>query len=289
MKRKLIILSGLTLVGIAAYFGLSGDKEPIRYDPVVYEDGSTEYRLINAGKDRIRGNEDDQHWVLRFPKGLYVKSLEEDIVRLNKKPPGPQFLYNRDIRFVVTLPDFTYLTDSYSRSRSDLLKVHWTGEEVKYGMGTYQEHDSSFSSRHDAYTNFDCRKDEEVIPGLFKLRDPTDAEIQAMRDKYGPREYFYDDVCGVTDPMFTHYSVYDTSGRPIGRGDCYPLKKLDESYGEKGQCTFRFWQPQSREISYSFRKQYLPQIHDIHAGVVDLISAATDEQKSINMFDKGEK
>lgn len=288
MKRNLIILSGLTLVGIAAYFGLSGDKEPIRYDPVVYEDGSTEYRLINAGKDRIRGNEDDQHWVMRFPKGLYVNALEET-PGLKGRKLNPAFQYNRDITIIVTLPDFGFVEQPFGGPRNDQLDVHWTGEEVKYGTGVYQKAGSSFSSHHDAYTNFDCRKDKEIFSGLYKLRDPTDAEIQAMRDKYGPREYFYDDVCGVTDPMFTHYSVYDTSGRPIGRGDCYPLKKLDESYGEKGQCTFRFWQPQSREISYSFRKQYLPQIHDIHAGVVDLISAATDEQKSINMFDKGEK
>ena len=89
MKRNLIIVSGLALVGIAAYFTLSGDKEPIRYDPIVYEDGTKEYRLINSGKDRIRGNEDDQHWVTRFPKDMYVKSLEENIVRLEKIPWSP--------------------------------------------------------------------------------------------------------------------------------------------------------------------------------------------------------
>ena len=68
-KKGLITLGCLVLLGLT-YFIFGGEK--LKYDPVVYEDGSVEYRLIYKGRDLERGTRDDQHWVLRFPKELGV-------------------------------------------------------------------------------------------------------------------------------------------------------------------------------------------------------------------------
>jgi hypothetical protein len=278
MKRNLIVISGLALVGIAAYFTLSGDKEPIRYDPIVYEDGSTEYRLINAGKDLEKGTDDDQHWVLRFPKELNVYTYEGGLEVKQDNPKPFRGIRNRDMYFYILLPDFDLQKRRESYDDDNLLRVALNADEKRYGTGTYQERGSSFSSNHYVASNRKCRKDKEVASGLFTLRNPTETEKQAMRDEYGDEARFYEKGCGSTDPTITDYSVYDIMGDPLGRGWCYS--------GAAGSCVFTLWLPQNRTALFRFHKKYLMQIQSIHEAVADLITASTDINKSLNMLDK---
>lgn len=99
-----------------------------------------------------------------------------------------------------------------------------------------------------------------------------------MRDEYGDEARFYERGCGSTDPTIADYSVYDIMGDPLGRGWCYS--------GAAGSCVFTLWLPQNRTALFRFHNKHLIQIHRIHEAVVDLITASTDINKSLNIFDK---
>jgi len=280
MKRNLVAISGLALMCIAAYFIFGGEK--LKYDPVVYEDGSVEYRLIYVGRDLERGTRDDQHWVLRFPKELDVVPFEQrtEFERRNLKPFAG--VYNYDLHFYVNLPEFTLVKSRDSYDDINLLEVALNASEIKYGeygVDSNKKQTSSFSSRHDLSTKRRCRKDTEIIPGLFSLRDPSASEIQAMYDEYGEDARHYVTGCGSFNPKVTDYSFNDPSGRSWGTGYC-----RNQNVRE---CTFRVWLPYSRTAIYRFNHKYLTQIHDIHQGVINLLKTATDFEKSRNIsFEK---
>jgi len=281
MKRNLVAISGLALMCIAAYFIFGGEK--LKYDPVVYEDGSVEYRLIYKGRDRERGTRDDQHWVLRFPKELdvIIPEPQAEFERVSPKPYAGN--YNYKLRFYVNLPEFTLVKSRESYDDINLLSVVLYASEKKYGTGVYKKHTSSFSSTVDRSVNLSCRKDTEIIPGLFSLRAPNVSEKQAMYDKYGKDAQNFVKGCGMymakSLAKLTDYSFNDPSGRSWGTGYC-----RNQNVRE---CTFLVWLPYNRTAIYSFNHKYLTQIHDIHQGVIDLLKTATDIEKSRNIsFEK---
>jgi len=282
-KRGMAVVGCLVLVAIAISYALWVFNKPLRYDSITYDDGTVEYRLIDGGKDITRGNADDQHWVLRFPKGLRVESFEEMILRTRKRdllPINGRSGYNISLDFMIRLPDFTDVTGEYPSLKDDTLKVDLRYQYKEYGSGSYQKRGNSFSSRHDQNTNLECRKDKEILPGLFQLREPTEAEHQLIREEYGSEaRRFFTDGCRLDDPKDKKYSVYDVSEGPSGMGNCRRYK----ASSEWGDCSFRFWLPQNRMAVYHFSEEYLTQIHVIHTYVVDLLTEATDREKSINM------
>lgn len=281
-KHGMAIVGCLVLVAIASFYALWSFNKPLRYDSITYDDGTVEYRLVNGGRDRTRGNGDDQHWVLRFPEGLRVESFEEYIQRTRKRdllPRKGRSGYNRSIELFVRLPDFANVTGEYPSLEDNTLRVDLESWNKEYGSGSYQKWGSSFSSKHDKTTNFECRKDKEILSGLYQLREPTEAEHQLIREEYGSEARRFTDGCRLDDPKDNKYSVYDASGRPNGMGDC----RQRSGSSEWGKCRFRFWLPQNRMATYSFSEQYLTQIHEIHTFVTDLLNEATDEEKSVNM------
>ena len=262
-------------MGAVTYFILGGDK--LKYDPVVYDDGSVEYRLINNGRDLKRGTGDDQHWVLRFPKELDVFTYEGqgEIINENLKPF--EGIYNHNLYFYMMLPEFSMEQRRNSYEELNLLRVSLSAIEDKYVSEVGKTQTSGFFIRQDVYTNRECRKETEIIPGLFKLRDPSASEKKVMYEVYGEEARYYDERgCGASDPTVTDYSFYTPSGRPIGTGNCY--------HRGKELCFFYVWLPYSRTAHYSFHRKYLMQIHDIHQSVINLLETVTDTEKSRNGY-----
>ncbi len=263
------------------YFIFGGEK--LKYDPVVYEDGSVEYRLIYKGRDLERGTRDDQHWVLRFPKELGVVPFEQRTEFERRSPKPYAGVYNYDLHFYVNLPEFTLVKSRDSYDDINLLRVALNASEKIYGTGVYKKHTSNFSSTFDRSVNLSCRKDTEIIPGLFSLRAPNASEKQTMYDKYGKDARNFVNGCGMymakSLAKLTDYSFNDPSGRSWGTGFCRNQKIRE--------CTFRVWLPYNRTAIYRFNHKYLTQIHDIHQGVIDLLKTATDIEKSRNIsFEK---
>lgn len=292
-KRTALIVGfcGLALVlNAGGFFSFLQKDIRVRYDPVAYEDGSVEYRLVAKGEDRVRGTGDDEHWVMRVPPGVYVRTTEK-VRDPEDKGIDPPFMYNYSIAFQFTWPEFGYLADHRTVERNKSLDVSLTARKVDYGTGSY---DTSFGARNfdfsagfDQNTNYRCRLDQEIAPGVFTLREPTNAEMEEMHRDLGENEQRarplvpgYDGGCYTATFDELQYAIYDDDGGPIGAGRCSYL--LDER-GD-GQCSTRFWLPQNRVVSVSFHEDNLLKATDIYARVTAFFDEITDQEKSINMF-----
>jgi len=305
MKRNLIIVSGLVVVSAVAYYGMQW-MEKHKYDPIALEDGSIEYRLIyhdrtrrNPGPNIINLSPDgvmiqpstkkspttdafDQHWVLRFPKELRVfrPEVEQSLAIYQQKHRVPFSSPNYMFRFYFAFPDFAMQNKMMSYSRKDMLLVTlFATDRIYEPKEQTSRYNTSFTRQKDPQFNPRCTKDKEIIPSLFLLKSRTEEERKRVREKYGPAP---GNCASITNdksgPLY--YSVYDALGQIQGAGFC------DQSIAQR--CQFEFWLPQKRVVKYTFYSQNLSKIHEIHATVVDLLTKATDKNKSINMFDKGE-
>jgi len=305
MKLNLIIVGGLIVASAVAYYGMQW-MEKHKYDPIVLENGYTEYRLISP--DRTRKNTApniinlstdglviqpstkkssttdafDQHWVLQFPKELRVfrPEVEQTLAIYRQKHRVPFSSPNYMFRLYFAFPDFAMQNKMMSYSRKDMLLVTlFATDKIYEPKEQTRRYNTSFTRQKDPRFNPRCTKDKEIIPGLFQLKSRTEEERKRVREKYGPTPGNCVSISNDTSgPLY--YSVYDTLGQIQGAGSC------DQSIAQR--CKFEFWLPQKRVVEYTFYSQNLSKIHEIHATVVDLLTKATDRNKSINMFDKGE-
>ena len=284
--------AGLAVAGLAWMAWPFADPNPHLYPPIEHPDGTTEFRLINAGPDRVDGTADDQHWVLRMPAGLWVHTMDEGRTEQQKKD-NPDYPYNASFSLIVGLPDFDFVQDPYEGSLQDNLRVAIAARVLPYGTGKFRGRpDLTFSSQHDLKANFNCRKDEQVGPGVFRLRPPDQGEIRKLRARYdpdrAPGKYFLPPRCesrNVYGRPRHHYAVYDASNRPIGLGTCSLLRQADTVT----TCTFRFWMRLDRELQFSLSGPHVPQLQSIHARITDLLLNATNRGKSIYLLAGGHR
>lgn len=289
MNRRLALLAVTATLGLAWLYWPYIDPNPQLYPLIKYEDGSTEYRLVNDGADRIEGTSDDQHWVLRIPSGLWVESPDEgrseDQMREN-----PEYPYNLSFSIMAGLPDLEFVEDPFAGSLQDIVRLRINAPEITFGEGKFVGQGvSAFSAFHDVLANYNCRRDFAVGPGVFWLRQPTAQEVNDMGKLYGvdPRngqsQYFFPPECNLRTDAQT-FAVYDEALKPIGYGDCR-LRSAEANFlGETDQCSFWFWIPWERKIQVQLSGEFVPQLQFIYGDLLELLTDATDVEKSINML-----
>jgi hypothetical protein len=293
MRLKLIILSAITGAGLVWFSPfLAGDPNPQLYPPIKHADGTTEYRLINAGEDRIKGTSDDQHWVLRMPAGLWVKSMDEGRTEEQKRE-NPDYPYNLNFAMIIGLPDFDIVEDPFEGSLKDVLDVSVDAPIFRFGSGGFDgPPDGSFSRRHDLLANYNCRKDKEMGPGVFWLRQPSESEVREMAEIHGSdplrglSQYFTPPECYLSSARQA-FAVYDQSDLPIGYGDCRLQPGSRDVLSDDDYCAFWFWLPVERKIQFQLRGKYVPQLQSIYEHVAGLLLEATDYNKSLNIVEMG--
>jgi len=293
MRGKVLIAAAVIVAGLAWMFWSLRDPNPQLYPPIRHADGTTEFRLINSGPDLTDGTPDDQHWVLRMPAGLWVHTMDEDRTEQQKKD-NPDYPYNRSFSMIVGLPDFEFVQDPYEGSLKDNLRVQIDSTIVPYGSGRFEGGAGlAFSARHDLKTNFNCRKEAEIGPGVFRLRDPNDEEIREMGEIYGtdprrgPSRFFFPPECnsvGLLGQRREQFAVYDGAGKPTGHGTCTHPLETNTDPDAYASCVFWFWLSLERELQLSLSGEHVPQLQSIHTRLADLISSATDRAKSSNLF-----
>jgi len=291
MRRGVLVAGCIVIAGLGWMLWPLHDPNPQLYPPIQHSDGTTQYRLINSGVDRKGGTADDQHWVLSLPADLWFHTPDEGRTEQEKKD-NPDFPYNTKFSFIVELPGFEYIQDPYEGALDDNLRVSVYSRILPYGTGKFDGRAPlAFSAQHDLKANFNCRKDTEVGPGVFRLRKPNDAEIRAMGEAHGtdprrePSKYFFPPKCGSENVYGRErdlFAVYDAAQRPIGHGRCSQLKRSQSS-----DCTFWFWLPLDRELQFHLSGKYVPQLQSIYARVSELLLNATDRAKSSNLNDRG--
>ncbi|HKL46642.1 MAG TPA: hypothetical protein VJ906_10430 [Roseovarius sp.] len=292
MRRKSLIAAAVIVAGLAWMFLSLRDPNQQLYPPIRHADGTTEFRLINSGPDLIDGTSDDQHWVLRMPAGLWLHFPDEGRTAQQKKD-NPDYPYNLSFTMIVLLPDFAFVQEPYEGSRKDNLRVRIDSPIVPYGSGRFEGGAGlAFSARHDLKANFNCRKDTEIGPGVFRLRDPNEDEIREMGDIYGtdprrgPSRFFFPPRCtgeSLQGHRLEQVAVYDAAGNPTGHGTCTHPLETDTNPDAYTSCVFWFWLPLERELQLSLSGEHVPQLQSIHTRLADLIWHATDHGKSTNL------
>ncbi|UWP91151.1 hypothetical protein K3X13_08575 [Aliiroseovarius crassostreae] len=285
LKKALFSIAALMLGYVVIAMWWSPRPTPLFIPPVTLADGSVEYQLIDRGADGMRGTEDDPVWVLRFPKGMYVRN--PDLSRSEFEIANtPNWKNNWNLSFSVKLPDLTLVENPYDEPNHSILRVALNAPPVIYGSGQYNEPELSFSSNIDKYARFICRPGREIFPGIFQLRAPNDAEIQAAENELRsrglgshPGKYSYLRLCSVGKEDSDRYLIHDKSGAILGSASCFAHAK---SAGG-ALCSARVWLPQNRDALLSFDGQHLRDIQKIRHKVVALLTAATDTAKSRNL------
>lgn len=286
-----------TLFGISLAIGVfvfTFEKGPHAqpFLPIVHADGTKEFRLIDGGNDGQKGTPDDEVWVLRMPAGLWAKSLDED--RTDQQvEDNPNYPYNLNFSFIVGLPDFQFLKDPNKTDRHERLSVSINAPNLPYGAGAFAgERERSFSTRLDLFANYNCRQDTSVGTGVYRLRQPTDAEAAQMSRKYvstlgkSALRLFLPPECnrpmlgGSQRPTF---AIYDIDNTAIGYGGCTFKRASNTELSPNDNCSFRFWLPVEREVLMMLSAKNVPQLQDIYTQVATLLSAATDHANSSNM------
>ena len=267
----LLLLAALAMFG-GGLLWLVRAEAPVRYEPVVHDDGTVEYRLIARGQDGERGSFDDVHWVLRFPSHYNVSYLEDRIEAITQSPPTEPYPYNSAMQLVFKLPNFEPITGEFPALQSDALVINITA-----AYSDYQDVvEARSTSRPYTRTNIECREDGEVHDGVFALRDPTEDERRAALEKYGDRITRFSSTCSIGSDGKSNYAVYDKVGQPIGYGDC----RLVNEAASIRQCNFQFFLPQNKRAHFNFHQQHLPQVQSMYSFVVDVLTNATDTKKS---------
>jgi hypothetical protein len=281
------------------------DPNPRLYPPIAHADGSKEYRLIHREFDPsdplIADTSTDQHWVLRFPAELAVSSLDENRTEAQKRE-NTDYPYNLNLDFSVGLPIFELTPNTRDIPRDDVLHVRVSAGEVRFGTGTDTSPHDTFFAQHQQRTEYSCRKDTEVFPGIVSLREPSTQEIEKLGKKplYSARSdsairyYPFPPSCTQLrlrhreEPhgyMFRPFAVYDDADAPLGYGQCPLTNTQPQDFKDEWLCSFWFWIPQERVVMMTFSAKYLGNIKSLHTRVIDLLIESTDHDKSIRFPD----
>jgi hypothetical protein len=217
-----------------------------------------------------------------------------------QKKNNPDYPYNLNLDLIVGLPDFAFLDDPYIRTNDDLLRVRVHSKEVRYGTEDETSPLTSFFAQSDVLANYKCRKDVEIFPGIFTLRQPTQLEIETTgkRPLYSTKSegpmgsYPFPPVCDKYNERFKDDPnagfkisavVYDSGERPVGEGHCMLKKSVDRVITNSENCGFRFWLEQNREVTLRFHGKHLANIAEYYQKTAELLTQATVVEKSRNM------
>jgi len=257
---------------------------PKSLPPVFYADGSVKYTLIDSNIRTIEESDPnnkwrtiykdyDQHWILRFPD--FIECEEEnrdgtcDEYQSKIFPPVYSAEAN-DLWIFLKAPELEFLPKDGDRFGDETVTVIF--------RANYEDYDS-YSSTHFRNNEIQCRKDVEILPGFFKLRDMNEEERKEVPEEYSS---FNDSYClsqnnpkrntgtGLIDgsgnrlnfsisgsSRVDRFALYD-GNRPIGEGSC-----ILSADGSPNNCSFHFWLPQERRVSVQFKSNYTTEINSI--------------------------
>ena len=269
-------------------------SDPKSLPPIVYADGAINYTLIDSNiLIQKSGSEKyspevrkyySQHWVLNFPN--IVKCIDAsthgtcDEYKLIYHEP----VYNTEANNLLVylkIPETNLLKVEADRRHDDVLHLFLNGK--------YQDYDS-YSNIHYSRNEIECRKDIEIVPGLFKLRDMTEDERKLVPKQYSsfknnfclPQNRPHINETGLINdsdsktffnigkpPSVDRFLLYD-GNISIGDGRCRISKN-----GNPANCTFTIWLPKERYALLQFTNTHLEQLPLIYKKIVKLINHAT--------------
>lgn len=268
---------------------------PKSLPPVFYADGSVKYTLIDSiigreepdpdNKGRTVYKHYDQHWILRFPD--FIECEEEnrdgtcDEYQSKIFPPVYSAEAN-NLWIFLKAPELEFLPKDGDRFGDETVTVIF--------RANYEDYES-YSKTHFRNNEIECRKDVEILPGFFKLRDMTEDERKEVPEEYSS---FSNSYClsqnnpkrntgtGLIDgsgnrlnfsisgsSRVDRFALYDDD-RSIGEGRC-----LLSADGSPNNCRFNFWLPQERRVSATFKSNYTSEIIQIYRKIstyVDQVS-----------------
>lgn len=280
MKRSIVFAIGLLFLGLVCFFflGNSKDTAPLEISPDANWDGTTDYTLIFVSTGNDETYKKILYWTLRFPENSVVEIPEDystETAVSDKKFYDTHPVSNRVLRFYYSLQTGDIQKWPMPTAAESLITVSVLSRYQKYGTGRYEGSGKfTFSSMLDNIYNLQCAKEREIVAGVFRLRELSKAEVQAIRKKYGEEVVEGVTVCPIEGNTFSSYSVFDDAGKIVGGGTCNEHRK---SY-----CRFTFHTPQSRWMSYEFRPQHLARIHEFHEAVSNILTSITVDERSVD-------
>jgi hypothetical protein len=293
MKRIPISVVCLGIIATVVFYGSvaeAKDPRPEAVDTVVHPDGSKEYTLINAGRDTIRGNEDDMHWVLRIPEEIYSHSLEDFTRSFNKVEPGPSFQFNRDLTLqldvvanelgeVALWGQQDLKLEGIYLAISSPLKPYNELSGAKYINDHWTE---SYQQYLDNKINKSCRRVAEIHPGVFTLRTPTEQEYLEMDANFDVRYDFrnYRRGCDEGGQGYDQFGFYISPDIPVGRGYCF---SIDEESNTSDFCKFSIWMGPDLVALARFKADKLEHFIPIYRALAKFFIENTDYSKSKNI------
>jgi len=283
-----VILALTVFISVGGLFYIT-PKKMLRISPIVLPDGRVEYRLVNAGMDKVRGNKDDEVWVLSFSRDINIIWYDAGRGEMRARE-NPNYKYNWDMGMSVSWADILGRGDGAAT-------VYVTAERMDYGTGKFVPYDGTYSSEIWFRRMLECRPDFEISPGIFRVRQLRSSEVgeveEALKREYVnvARPSFGGLKCGSGFSQNNDlYVVFDAKGGVIGEGQCArePYDLTAGSSPDKGWCRFNFWLPPGRVVSYGFSRVYLRDARALHEYVSGLFTAATDVYGSRNIAFDGE-
>lgn len=287
---KFLVLGFLFLllaVGVATAAWLTREKPNkghLIYDTILHDDGSKEHRLINSGLDEVRGNDDDQHWVLRLPKYVQLRSREDSIRLKTLKEPHIHFTYNKNVSINFRYPNPETYVD-FETNLDDIVTVHLDSDISRYGNLSKPISKQDFAWKLEVRSNRRCRLDKEVFPGVILLRDPTQTEVKKMFAEFGKnvpswKIPSWDEGCDDPFKGHSYYLVNNENGQTIAWGNC---RGADILADPRATCSFSVWIQPGRVIIFRLPNKFLPELRDIFGYVETLLQSSTVLQESRNI------
>jgi len=248
-------------------------------DVVVLEDGTKEHVLINDGRDRMPGTDDDQYWVLRVPADFYSASFEDLIRERQGREPHPDFIYNRDL--AISVP---YSVQQDGELKSDLASSKTVTIVLSF---EYRDYDvEGWSARGSFLSHFEntiadyCWVISEISPGVMELRDLTTEELQD-RVSDGSITQIEGNVYRGCRPISENgdgFSVF-VDGAPVGWMSCFKAEVEPPS----PECDLNAWMYPRLVVSMDFPNEDRGIAPNMYSYVQDVIRRFTDLSRSQNI------
>lgn len=259
-------------------------------DPIAYGDGSVEYIVRTksfVGRGKVE-NEYYEDWVLRIPNsvqcleadrnGFCSDYLPEKLVSDFGDGPIPT------LNLYLKLPNLEPLKDRFIRTSPNVLNIYFgVGSFNIYGTdtGVFKPGGGGFANTHKIQTEIKCRKDQEIAPNLFRLRDATLTEKKAYGNKY---KNMWDDKCiSSRFSKRSEYALYGEADKRIGYGGCNFDPQKTNEFTKSHSCSFFIWLEQERRVQYSFHASHLKNLPEIYKKTVKFLNEATILEKSTNL------
>ena len=271
----------LVLIALALVFDISTRHTADTFS-TLQADGTREVTLQDAGKDKQIDTSDDATWVLHFPAALKATPSGARYWQMNHR--APETTLNNYAVFDLPLTEFPSISAQDEASGSKMPQVWLRAAHKPYAPAAGQKRSfrpfyapKPFRVEHEAQTSFYCRKGVEIAPGVFQLREPDEAETQAMIAADADDGEHAARARKCKDELY--YAIYDADEEPLGLGRCYG----GTSKRPPSSCSFRFWLPQERIATYRVAHGQIPHLPEIHAYVSKLVTEATVAEKSRNI------